>query len=42
MSDYEHVHECVAPFADVGQWELTYEPIVRCKDCAWACEPEDD
>ena len=33
MNGFERIHECVAHWTDAGQWELTNEPIVRCKDC---------
>lgn len=33
MNGFERIHECVAHFTDAGQYELTNEPIVRCKDC---------
>lgn len=34
MNGFERMHECVGCFTDAGQWQLTNEPIVRCKDCA--------
>ena len=33
MNGFERIHECVGQFTDAGQWQLTNEPIVRCKDC---------
>lgn len=33
MNGFERIHECVAHWTDAGQYELTNEPIVRCKDC---------
>lgn len=35
MNGFERIHECVANWTDAGQWGLTNEPIVRCKDCVW-------
>ena len=35
MNGFERIHECVAHFTDAGQYELTNEPIVRCKDCTY-------
>ncbi|MDD6706732.1 MAG: hypothetical protein PUE29_10335 [Olsenella sp.] len=42
MNGFERIHECVGQFTDAGQWQLTNEPIVRCKNCKWACESDDD
>lgn len=33
MNGFERMHECIAHWTDAGQWELTNDPIVRCKDC---------
>lgn len=35
MNGFERIHECIAYWTDAGQWQLTNEPIVRCKDCVW-------
>lgn len=32
MNGFERMHECVGCFTDAGQWHLTNEPIVRCKE----------
>lgn len=43
MNGFERVHECVGSWTDAGQWQVVPdEPIVRCKDCRWACVPDDD
>lgn len=35
MNDFERARERVAYRTDAGQWQLTNEQIVRCKDCVW-------
>jgi hypothetical protein len=43
MNGFERVHECVGGYTDAGQHVIhTDEPIVRCRDCEWACVPDDD
>ena len=41
MNGFERIHECVAHYTDAGQYELTNEPIVRCKDCKHSYEHHD-
>lgn len=41
MNGFERMHECVARWTDAGQYELTNEPIVRCKNCKHVYEHHD-